>query len=103
MKRSILSLVITMLALTFTMASSHMIQESAKKEIKSEDLPAAVKTAVGDSEYASWAAVKIYEVTATNREEEQTKNYEIQVRDAEGNTLALIYDENGELLETKDL
>lgn len=102
MKRSILTLVITMLALTFTMAAVNFVQDPTKKEIKTEDLPEAVRDAVGDSEYAAWSAVKIYEVT-TNREEGETKNYEIQVKDAEGNTLALVYDDKGELLETKDL
>ncbi|MEL7003635.1 MAG: hypothetical protein AAFN93_13005 [Bacteroidota bacterium] len=103
MKRSILTLVITVFALTSIMASNHFIQDPVKKEIKSEDLPTAVKNAVGDSEYASWSALKIYEVTENNREGEEVKNYEIQVKDATGKLVGLIYDEKGELLETNDL
>ncbi len=100
MKRTLLSLVIALTALTFSAEGYTSLQDPAKKEIKADDLPKAVRNAVGTSEYAAWALGKVHEVPSKKTEGDM--DYEIEVKDASGKALILVYDKDGTLLETKD-
>ncbi|TRX48806.1 hypothetical protein FNH22_28380 [Fulvivirga sp. M361] len=99
MRKTIFTLLVTMMALTFSLEGFSIDQDPAKKEIKVEELPMEVRTAVSDSEYATWTLVKIHEVTG---KEEGTKDYEILVKDDTGSALTLVYNKEGKLLETKE-
>ena len=99
MKRSLLTLVVAALALTFTVDGYSYIQE-AKKEIKVEELPKAVKEAASSSEYASWTMGKIHEVDSKTAV--GTKEYEIEMKDGAGTSVILVFDKAGQLVATKD-
>ena len=99
MKKTLLTLVVTALALTFTIDGYSYIQE-AKKEIKVEELPKAVKEAASSSEYASWTMGKIHEVDSKTAV--GTKEYEIEMKDGAGTSVILVFDKTGQLVATKD-
>ena len=99
MKRSLLTLIVAALALTFTIDGYSYIQE-AKKEIKVEELPKAVKEAASSSEYASWTMGKIHEVDSKTAV--GTKEYEIEMKDGAGTSVILVFDKAGQLVATKD-
>ena len=99
MKRTLLTLVVAALALTFTVDGYSYIQE-AKKEIKVEELPKAVKEAASSSEYASWTMGKIHEVDSKTAV--GTKEYEIEMKDGAGTSVILVFDKAGQLVATKD-
>ncbi len=100
MKRMFFSLVVALTALTFSIEGNAYVQDPAKKEIKAEELPKAVRNAVGTSEYAAWALVKVYEVPSETTE--GAVDYQVKVKDNTGKALLLIYDKDGKLLETKE-
>ena len=100
MKKTLLSLIVAITAFTFSLDSYAYEQDPAKKEIKAEELPKEVRNAVGTSEYAAWALVKVYEVPSKTNEGEV--DYQVKVKDNTGKALVLIYDKQGKLLETKE-
>ena len=100
MKKTFFTLLVTLMAMTFTLEGFSYDQDPAKKEIKVEELPMEVRNAVSDSEYATWTLVKIHAVKSKTSEGAQ--DYEIEVKDTNGSSITLIYNEDGKLLETKD-
>lgn len=99
MKKVFLTLFMALGVLTFTMAQEAVSGQETKTEIKAEELPAAVKKAVGDSDYANWALEKVYKAVddATGAD-----NYEIQVKNDDGKKVILVYDAEGKLLKEEE-
>ena len=99
MKKSLLTFIVSVMALTFTFEGYSYFQQD-KKEIKVEELPKAVKQAAESSDYASWTMGKIHEVDS--KTSAGTKEYEIEMKDGAGTSVILVFDKAGQLVATKD-
>lgn len=85
--------------LTATLANEALIDQDTKTEIKAEELPAAVRNSVGESDYASWALDKVYKSVD---ESTGADTYEIQVKNNDGKMVILVYDADGKLLKEEE-
>ena len=76
-----------------------IVDQDTKTEIKAEELPAAVKSAHTEGDYAEWNVVKTYKVADAKTGGE---NYEVQVENADGKKMNLTYNAAGELISAEE-
>ena len=99
MKAKLLLLFTLLFAYAYAHEQSSIVDQENKTEITKEQLPAAVATAMEQSDYAAWTVGKIFEVAP--QQEGGSKLYEIHVS-GDDKAIALTYDPEGNLLKAEE-
>ncbi|WP_157493888.1 hypothetical protein [Fulvivirga imtechensis] len=74
--------------------------DPTKTEITPSQLPADVKDAIMDGDYAQWNIEKAYKITYTPEDGDEAKvEYEVHFSNDQGQKEIEVYDEEGELIE----